>query len=123
MTQAVFVTVQGEGHLLETVATTKPASRFSGLLNGWQQHSNKHANDGDDNQQFDQRETAASPTKTRLKASCPGAGEETRASGTERARSHVAPCRGSVRQQIGVVSILRFSLNMPYLRLRLGAVK
>jgi hypothetical protein len=49
--------VQGETELSRVAAATRASSCFSCSLNGRQQQTNKDTDDGDNNQQFDQRES------------------------------------------------------------------
>jgi hypothetical protein len=46
--------------LVEIVLALEPTGRFANLLDGRKQQTNKHRDDGNDNQQLDQCET---PTK------------------------------------------------------------
>jgi hypothetical protein len=47
-------------NLLEIVDTSRPTSRFSGCLDCRQQQGDQYPDDGDDHQQFNQRETSRS---------------------------------------------------------------
>ena len=51
--------VQRQTDLFQVVAALSSTSRFAGLLNRGQQQTDQHANNGDDDQQFDQRESAS----------------------------------------------------------------
>jgi hypothetical protein len=48
----------GQAELLEIVRTLCPPRRFAGGLHGRQQESHQNTDDGNDNQQFDQRESS-----------------------------------------------------------------
>ncbi len=54
--------MHGQHDLLEIVGALGTAGSLSGRLHGWQQQRNQHGDDGDDDQEFDQSETA---TQTR----------------------------------------------------------
>jgi hypothetical protein len=51
--------VDGEAKLSEVVAARRASGRFAGLLHGGEQQRDEDANDGDDDEQFDERERAA----------------------------------------------------------------
>jgi hypothetical protein len=51
--------VDGEAKLPEVVAARGASGRFAGLLHGGEQQRDEDANDGDDDEQFDERERAA----------------------------------------------------------------
>jgi hypothetical protein len=44
-------------NLLQVVGTRNSASRFSGLLDCWQQQTNENSNDRNNDKQFNQRKT------------------------------------------------------------------
>jgi hypothetical protein len=50
--------VQGEGDLTEVILALYAAGRFAGLLDGRQQERDEDGDHGDNNEQFDQRETS-----------------------------------------------------------------
>ena len=53
-----MVVVHCQAKLLEIVAATHSAGRFTCGLDGGQQQPDEHANDGDHNEQLDEREPA-----------------------------------------------------------------
>ena len=53
----VGVVVKSEAELLEIVLALHAASRFARCLHGGQQQRNKHADDGNDDEQLDERKT------------------------------------------------------------------
>src|SRR5260370_82449 len=59
-----MITVAAKGQLLEVVAAPRPVGRFAHLLDGRQQESDQHRDDGNDDQQLDERERP--PTAERL---------------------------------------------------------
>ena len=54
-----MVVVHRNPNLLEIVLALCTACRFTSLLHGRQQKRNQNCNDGDDHQQFDERERTA----------------------------------------------------------------
>jgi len=50
--------VKSDAELLEVVAALRPPCGLAGTLHRWQQEGDEQADDGDDRQKFDQRETA-----------------------------------------------------------------
>ena len=56
----VVVAVQGQTDLLEIVLTLDAVGRFAHLLHGGHEQGDQHGDDGDDHQQLDQGESAAS---------------------------------------------------------------
>jgi len=51
--------VQGQAELLQVVDALGATGRLAGRLHGRQEQGDQHADDGDDHQQLDQRETAS----------------------------------------------------------------
>jgi hypothetical protein len=49
--------VKSDSELFHVVAAARAASRFAGLLHGWQQQGDQDCDDRNHDQQFDQRET------------------------------------------------------------------
>jgi hypothetical protein len=54
------VIVHRDAELLEVALARRASSRFASLLNGGQQQCNQHSDDGNDDQQFYQRESPVS---------------------------------------------------------------
>jgi hypothetical protein len=54
----VVVVLQPQSQLLQVVDALTPTGRLASGLHGWEQQGNQHGDDGDDNEQFDQREAA-----------------------------------------------------------------
>ena len=54
------VIVQGQPHLLEVVLALRPPGGLAGGLDGGEEQADQDGDDGDDHQQLDQREAAAS---------------------------------------------------------------
>jgi hypothetical protein len=52
--EGVIMVVKGDTNLLQIIRAGSSPSRLTRLLHGWQQKADKDANDGDDNEQFDQ---------------------------------------------------------------------
>ena len=52
------VVVQSQTDLFQVIFALCAASGFAGLLNGWQQQCDEDGDDGDDDEQFDEGETA-----------------------------------------------------------------
>src|SRR5207248_10932431 len=61
-----FVTVTGQGELLEVVRATHAGGRLADLLHGRQEQTDQYGDDGDHHQKFDERKrvTAASESAT-----------------------------------------------------------
>jgi hypothetical protein len=53
-----MVVVHRQTELLQIVLALAPPRCFTGLLHSGQQERNQHRNDGNDNEQFDEGETA-----------------------------------------------------------------
>ena len=53
-----FVRETTDAHLMEVVRTGCPAGRLASAFHRGQQQGDEHADDGDDDQQFDQRKAA-----------------------------------------------------------------
>jgi hypothetical protein len=51
--------LQRQADLLEVIAALGPARRLADLLHSRQKHRYEHGNDGNDHQQFNEREAAA----------------------------------------------------------------
>jgi len=49
--------MHGKSYLLKVVRALHPSCGFAGCLHGGQQKSNQHADDGDDDEEFDKRES------------------------------------------------------------------
>ena len=58
-THCGFVVCKSDADLADIVGAFQPVGCFPYLLDGRNQQTNQYGNDGDDNQQFDQRESAA----------------------------------------------------------------
>ena len=56
-----MVVVDGQPELLEVVLAGGPGGRLADLLHRGQQQPDEHGDDGDDDQQFDQRERGPGP--------------------------------------------------------------
>jgi len=54
----IVVIMGSQGDLLEVIRALRPPGRLAGGLDGREQERNQHSDDGDDDQQLDQRETA-----------------------------------------------------------------
>ncbi len=52
-----MIVVAGQGQLLHLVDAFRPAGGFASGLDGGEEQGDEHANDGDHDQQFDERET------------------------------------------------------------------
>ena len=55
----IGIVVNGKADLFEMISALGPASRFTGRLNGRQEQSQQHRDDGNHDEQFDQCESAA----------------------------------------------------------------
>src|SRR5262249_17948355 len=83
--QSVVVVVDGQAQLLEVVLTADAVGRFAYLLHRREQQPDQEANDSDDHQQLDQRESTGRTTVSAVHALSPigaGAGNENRESGS-----------------------------------------
>ena len=58
----IVIVVECEANLFEIIAALGPSSSFPSLLNGWQDQSNKYADDRNYYQQFNQRECTSEGT-------------------------------------------------------------
>jgi hypothetical protein len=55
--------VEAEADLMQVVGTLDPASRIAHLLDRGQEERQENCDDGDDDQEFDERETPSSATR------------------------------------------------------------
>src|SRR5262249_8212207 len=58
--EGAVIVVQRQADLMEIVLAFHAIGRLADLLNCWKQKTHKNSNDGDDYQQFDERETGSS---------------------------------------------------------------
>ena len=56
--QRIVIVLQGDADLLEVVAALRPPGRLAGHLHGGQQQRDQHADDGDDDEELDEGESA-----------------------------------------------------------------
>src|SRR5262249_3466183 len=80
--ERVVVTVTAYAQLLEVAGAVRPVGRFAHFLHGRQQQSDQHREDGNDDQQFNERERRPATDRTTPHGRTPWVGQGEGASPT-----------------------------------------